>query len=127
MKKFVFPAIAEKYDEIMNYCVSFPDLQGCTTTGISLEECQRNAVDALELHLAGMLEDGDEIPTPSDKNSFDLTENEQVFLVEVTLPDFNEKEVKTFVPLDLYNMAEAAGIDFSAILVRELQAELKLQ
>ena len=126
MKKFVFPAIAEKYDEFTNYCVSFPNLQGCTTTGNSLEECQRNAVEALELHLAGMLADGDEIPVPSEKEAFIQTEHEYVFLVEAILGDPNEKKVTTFLPLDLCAKAEAAGIDFATAFVRGLQEELQL-
>lgn len=125
MKKFVYPAIFEKSEDAGNYCACFPDLSVCGTIGDTLEECKQNAAEALALHLTVMLEDGDEIPAASDKDSFDLTGDEQVFLVEATLPDSNEKEVKTFVPIELYAKAEAAGVDFSTAIIRGLQAALQ--
>jgi predicted RNase H-like HicB family nuclease len=45
--------------------VSFPDFPGCITAGRTLEEARRMAAEALELHIKGMIEDGDEIPGPS--------------------------------------------------------------
>ncbi len=43
----------------------FPDLPGCIAVGDSTEEVIALAQEALEMHLAGMLEDGDPIPEPS--------------------------------------------------------------
>jgi predicted RNase H-like HicB family nuclease len=45
--------------------VSFPDFPGCITAGRNLEEARRKAAEALSLHIAGMLEDGEKIPKPS--------------------------------------------------------------
>jgi predicted RNase H-like HicB family nuclease len=45
-----------------DYGVSFPDFPGCITAGETLDEARRNAVEALSLHIKGMLEDGEEIP-----------------------------------------------------------------
>lgn len=47
------------------YGVSFPDLPGCISVGDTLEEARALAAEALELHLAGMIEDGTTIPAPS--------------------------------------------------------------
>ena len=47
-----------------------PDLPGCVTTGKTLEEIERNIREAVELHLEGMLEDGEPIPEPSTSVSF---------------------------------------------------------
>ncbi|QMV18464.1 ribbon-helix-helix protein, CopG family [Granulicella sp. 5B5] len=52
-------------DKGSDYGVSFPDFPGCVTAGKSLEEARRMAVEALTLHMAGMLEDGEAIPEPS--------------------------------------------------------------
>lgn len=41
-----------------------PDLQGCITTGRTVEEIERNIREAIELHLEGLREDGDPIPEP---------------------------------------------------------------
>jgi len=48
-----------------NLSAYVPDLPGCITTGKSLEEVQRNIVEAIELHLEGLREDGEPIPEPS--------------------------------------------------------------
>src|SRR5205807_8527028 len=45
--------------------VSFPDFPGCITAGRNLEEARRKAAEALSLHIAGMLNDGEKIPKPS--------------------------------------------------------------
>jgi predicted RNase H-like HicB family nuclease len=48
-----------------DYGVSFPDLPGCVTAGLDLDDARRMAEDALALHLAGMAEDEEPIPEPS--------------------------------------------------------------
>lgn len=48
-----------------NLSAYVPDLPGCITTGKTLEEIQRNIVEAIELHLEGLREDGEPIPAPS--------------------------------------------------------------
>lgn len=52
-------------DEDSDYGVEFPDFPGCVTAGKTLEEAQAFAKQALELHVKGMLEDGEGIPQPS--------------------------------------------------------------
>ena len=47
------------------YSVFFPDLDGCTSGGDTLEEAVRNAEEALALHLEGMISQGEAIPLPS--------------------------------------------------------------
>jgi predicted RNase H-like HicB family nuclease len=48
-----------------DFGVSFPDFPGCITAGRTLEEARRRAVEALSLHIAGMVEDAERIPNPS--------------------------------------------------------------
>ncbi len=47
-----------------NYSAYVPDLPGCITTGRTYEEVQKNMVEAIRLHLQGMLEDHEPIPVP---------------------------------------------------------------
>lgn len=47
-----------------------PDLPGCITTGQTVEEIERNIREAIELHLDGMLEDGEPIPEPHTSVSY---------------------------------------------------------
>jgi predicted RNase H-like HicB family nuclease len=48
-----------------DFGVSFPDFPGCITAGKTLEEARTMAIEVLQFHIEGMLEDGLEIPTPS--------------------------------------------------------------
>ena len=52
-------------DPDSDYSVSFPDLLGCITAGITLDEAREFASEALALHLDGMAADGEAIPEPS--------------------------------------------------------------
>lgn len=52
-------------DPDSDYGVSFPDFPGCVTAGSTLEEAAAMAREALEGHVALMIEDGDAIPEPS--------------------------------------------------------------
>lgn len=48
-----------------NYSAYLPDLPGCVATGKTLEEVRERMREAIELHLAGMREDGLPIPKPT--------------------------------------------------------------
>jgi predicted RNase H-like HicB family nuclease len=48
-----------------NYSAYLPDLPGCVATGTTLEEVREHMREAIELHLAGMREDGLPIPEPT--------------------------------------------------------------
>jgi predicted RNase H-like HicB family nuclease len=52
-------------DRNSDFGVSFPDFPGCITAGKTLDEAHRMAAEALALHIAGMVEDGDTIPAPA--------------------------------------------------------------
>jgi len=62
MKRFV--AVLERGSG-GTYGVSFPDFPGCITVGKGLRDAQAMAREALALHVAGMLEDGEAIPRPA--------------------------------------------------------------
>jgi predicted RNase H-like HicB family nuclease len=46
-----------------NYSAYVPDLPGCVATGQTREEVEKNMREAIVLHLEGMLEDQEPIPT----------------------------------------------------------------
>jgi len=48
-----------------DYGVEFPDFPGCITAGVDLDDARRMTAEALALHIQGMLEDGQTLPTPS--------------------------------------------------------------
>ena len=55
-----FLIIIEKAES--NYSAYSPDLPGCIATGKTIEETERNMHEAMEMHIAGLLEDGLPIP-----------------------------------------------------------------
>jgi predicted RNase H-like HicB family nuclease len=48
-----------------NYAGYVPDLPGCVAAGATIEETEQLLREAIELHVAGMREDGLEVPDPS--------------------------------------------------------------
>jgi predicted RNase H-like HicB family nuclease len=49
-------------DETGDLVVSVPALPGCFTHGKTLEECRERAVEAIEVHIAGLVADGEPVP-----------------------------------------------------------------
>ena len=48
-----------------NWGAYVPDLPGCITTGLTLEETKRNIREAIALHLEAMEEVGEPVPAPT--------------------------------------------------------------
>lgn len=64
MEKLHYLAILER-SRSGGYGVFFPDLPGCVTAGDTEQESWANAESVLNLHVAGMIEDGEILPAPS--------------------------------------------------------------
>ena len=47
------------------FSVWVPDLPGCVAVADTLAEAERLIREAIELHLAGMIEDGQPVPVPT--------------------------------------------------------------
>jgi predicted RNase H-like HicB family nuclease len=58
-----FPIIIHK-DAGSDYGVTVPDLPGCFSAGATTDEAFTNAVEAIECHIEGLLQDGEPIPSP---------------------------------------------------------------
>lgn len=108
------------------YGVFFPDLPGCVSFGATIPEAQKNAREALELHIYGMEKDGEALPKAASKLSAEDVEGCIVTAVTV-FPDIvrNEMEnrrVKTNVtiPLWLKELAETQSVNYSKLLENSL-------
>lgn len=130
-----YPAVAEFAEEGPNgensYSIFFPDLPGCTSAGRGIQEATTNAIEALALHIAGMIEDKDAIPEPSAINARLPDWAEEVdeafrFLAPVEMPG---KVVRVNITLDeglLSRLDAAAAADgasrsgFISTAVREV-------
>jgi len=67
----VYPARFEAQPE-GGFCVTFPDFSEAITEGDTLEEAVFNASEALTLTLLGRMEEGMEIPDPSDAGGAEI-------------------------------------------------------
>jgi predicted RNase H-like HicB family nuclease len=63
-------AVVIEHQEGSNYSAYVPDLPGCVSTGDTPEETERNIREAIEFHLRGMREDGEQIPPPSTRVTY---------------------------------------------------------
>jgi predicted RNase H-like HicB family nuclease len=70
MKRYAI--VIEKAEH--NFAAYAPDLPGCIATGATREETEQLMREAIELHLAGLLEDG--LPIPSPTSTVDYVELE---------------------------------------------------
>jgi predicted RNase H-like HicB family nuclease len=61
MKRYAI--VVERADT--NYAAYVPDLPGCVATGKTVEATERLLREAIAVHVAGMLEDGLQVPEPS--------------------------------------------------------------
>lgn len=127
--KFIYPAII--HDDIDGYWSEFPDLEGCSTQGDSLEELLENASEALEVYLLGLLEDGIKLPAVSPISSFkNLPENCFTSLISTDVDlSKNIKSIKKTltIPAWLNQKALDKGINFSNVLQKALIQELGLR
>ncbi len=62
--RVIYPAVIE-FGDHGGFGAFFPDLPGCAAAGDTIEECKIDAGQALALHLAGMVEDGETFPEPT--------------------------------------------------------------
>jgi predicted RNase H-like HicB family nuclease len=78
-----------------DYGVSFPDLPGCVTAGVDLDDARAMAEEALALHLAGMAEDAEAVPEPSSLETVMADrENRDAVAILVKAPTATAKAVR---------------------------------
>jgi predicted RNase H-like HicB family nuclease len=74
-------------DPDSHFGVDFPDFPGCVTAAATMQDARRAAVEALALHVAGMVEDGEVIPAPSTLDEImDDPENRDAVAVLIDAP-----------------------------------------
>ena len=106
------------------FSVYFPDLPGCTSYGETLGDAQKNAQDALGLHLYGMEQDGDPVPPPSDTPVVDPETADGFLVCPVTVfpslvrDELDNRQVKTNVTIPAWvrELAQERGLNCSKLL-----------
>lgn len=61
-----YTVLIHRDQDVPGYSVIVPELPGCFSQGITLDEAMANAKEAIECHLEAMAEDGEELPVEED-------------------------------------------------------------
>lgn len=124
MRKITYLAVMEPTKD--GYSVYYPDLPGCISFGATIDDAQKQAAEALELHVYGMEKDHEELPAPSVDLNPDDIEGCVVSPISV-FPDIVKNEmdnrrVKTNVtiPAWLKEAAEHSKVNYSKLLEASL-------
>ena len=115
------------YDED-GISIEFPDLPGCYPCADKddTEMALKNAKEALGLHIWGMEQDGEEIPTPSKITDLSLAPGQVPVLIDVFMPPVRERINSRFVkktlslPAWLASKADEDGVNCSRIFQNAL-------
>ena len=106
-------------DEGTSYGVSFPDFPGCISAGATLDEALVSGTEALNAHVALMLEDGDPIPAPrsldelrADPEFADDFEGAMVATVPAFVPSRRAQRVNITIEGDLLEEIDRAAKTF---------------
>lgn len=119
MERRYFPAQVE--EEQGSYGVWFADLPGCVSAGKSIAEAIEGAHEALALHIAGMIEDREEIPSPSKP---ELDEGSvAVSMIGVTLPG-KKKRVNVMIDEGLLAAIDAVSDNRSRFIEQAARRRL---
>ena len=124
-----FPAIVEK-SKGSDYGVSFPDFPGCVTAGATPEEALALAEEALQFHIDGMIEDGNDLPAATPIES--VVRDPELDIVALTLVPARlpGKAVRINITMDEHLLAAAdtaaatEGYSRSAFLAEAVRSRL---
>lgn len=117
--------------------VTFPDVPGVISAGDTMEELIRMAHEGLQLHIEGLVEDGDDIPEPTTfdlewvRSQYDDPEiqaagEEWVALIPVTVdvPDYPET-VPVALDTEVVRAIDRAGVNRREFVAAATRRELE--
>lgn len=121
--KLVYPAIFKPFsDNTGGFVVEFPDLPGCVTEGENLQEAIEMGTDAASGWILDELENGNQIPKPSQYKDIHCTNDEIINFLVLDMDAYEEKygekavRKNLTIPAWLNTYAEKNNINFSKVL-----------
>lgn len=127
-ERYVYPAVFT-YEEGQEIAVVFPDLDAATS-GKNDEDALFSARELLGCVMAGLEEDGEDIPVPTSLAKVPWEANERVVLIDVYMPSIRMARVNRSVnrtvtlPAWLNAAAQEKNINFSQVLQDGLKQRL---
>ncbi len=100
--------VALVHEEDGVFGVSFPDFPGCIATGRTAEDALRKGQEALNFHVAGMVDDNDPLPL---QRSLSIMRADQVFQEDAY------GAMVALIPVDLPGRAVRLNISMAETLV----------
>lgn len=119
-----FFAIIHK-EQGSDYGVSFPDIPGCISAGETLEEAKEMASEALALHIEGMRQDDEIIPSASDLSQVSTSDEykkDTHAIIFIEPANLKPKQVRVNISIDenilkeADNLAEQNGLTRSGLI-----------
>ena len=112
-----------------DYGVAFPDFPGCVTAGSSLDIARQRALEALQFHIDGMVEDDADIPAPSSLAAImGDGANRDAVAILVDVPERHPRSVRVNVmlPRDLVQAIDRATGNRSRFLAEAAREKLRV-
>ncbi len=129
--KLIYPAIFSPCMEKEGYTVEVPDLPGCVTEGDDLADAIEMATDAASGWILGELEDGNNIPSPSQRKDIQTDEDSFINMLVLDMDAYSEKygskavRKNITIPAWLNTYGEKNHINFSKVLQDALLNQAK--
>ena len=98
------------------YGVFFPDLAGCTSGGDDLEQAISHAREALALHVAGMVEDGETLPVPTPFEQLEIDPQVDMRAIALIEARQSNRKVRINVMMDAKLLEEIDRVAFNRSL-----------
>lgn len=120
--KMIYPAVLTPCKEKEGYTIVVPDLKGCVSEGDTLEEAIAMGTDAACGYIISEIEEGNDLPKPTNQNKIKLKKDELISLVICDTDAYDEKYSKKIVrknvsiPAYLNTYGELHNLNFSKIL-----------
>ncbi len=129
--KLIYPAIFSPCMEKEGYTVEVPDLPGCVTEGDDLADAIEMATDAASGWILGELEDGNNIPSPSQRKDIQTDDDSFINMLVLDMDAYSEKygskavRKNITIPAWLNTYGEKNNINFSKVLQDALLNQAK--
>jgi predicted RNase H-like HicB family nuclease len=114
-------------DKGSDFGVDFSDFPGCISAGGTIEEARQMAQEALELHVRGMIEDGESLPEATSLDAIMADpDNADAVAFLATVPEPAERSVRVNITLPerLLRRIDAHAANRSAFLARAAEKAL---
>ena len=129
--KYIYTAVFTPNEDNTKFFARIPDLPGCITTGISLEDAITQITDAASGWLVVAEDEGLDIPKATRQAVVNRSENDFLSLIQIDTISYraatDTKAVRKNVSLPRWmaNLADKRGVNCSQLLQESLMKKLR--